>query len=588
MSAQEEPKPKPKPKRRTKKEKGEDIEKEKIQIATEVIDNLPEEKEDSNFRLRCKMLHLTYKGWLIVSEFLDFIRDKVKNKKTKGKTVELKYWSVVLEQSDSKKQYQHTHAALAFNVSPDISDCRFFDYPKNRVTFNVKEVDGEIVDLGEELKEGAPITDVIHPNFVKIINAKHWDRVMMYHKKTGVPVETNWEKDEEMEGKISIAELQNCDTDFDVITLEQEKNIPLDKTGNYITAWRAAKNIPPEEDEKDKNIEEAEEFVKNFRPWQKELYNELQAHRNDDRTIIWYLDACGASGKSKFTSVIQNIYPAIMFTSSKMNDAAYILSNYIREHRGESPECIIINLDRTTGSYGGVYTILEAFKDRMFTSGKYQSQNITLTRNPKIVVMANTPPDENTMSLDRWDIRIIGSDSYTIENRVLGSAAEALYNQDIKDGIELSGKTWSIHQFDQLIPAFELQNSCLIEYKVATIHIEKRPLTQTERAAGKITIPPFSLRRKRQVRNLTDGINQIEMIMKNRDDNDELRNLTVEEKQTNYTSIISVSIRDMTPEEKESQISFSLEKTERKRKELEEWARLQRKGPKTSSQPKTS
>ena len=132
--------------------------------------------------------------------------------------------------------------------------------------------------------------------------------------------------------------------------------------------------------------------------WQKELIQELRGDP-DERSIIWYCDRVGGSGKTALAKFIMHNLPrAMFFSGGKFSDMAHavVKSKF-------DPSTVIMNLPRT--SEGKVsYAAIEAIKDGILQSGKYEG-GWRLYPPPHVVVFANWPPDLAALSEDRWTIR---------------------------------------------------------------------------------------------------------------------------------------------------------------------------------------
>lgn len=130
--------------------------------------------------------------------------------------------------------------------------------------------------------------------------------------------------------------------------------------------------------------------------WQKEIVD-LCRTEPDDRSIYWYWDAEGNSGK---TTLIKYIITHLRATYSCAGKSADILTiadekiniyllNFVRSQEGFTP-----------------YTALEQLKDGLISDSKLKktSRNIVMN-SPHVIVFANWPPDTNKLSKDRWIIK---------------------------------------------------------------------------------------------------------------------------------------------------------------------------------------
>lgn len=155
--------------------------------------------------------------------------------------------------------------------------------------------------------------------------------------------------------------------------------------------WSSGFNLPSQEEDDTLKPE-------NFYAWQTALHAELQ-EKPDPRRITWYYDGKGGSGKTAFCKWAVQKFPSThFFSGGKFTDISYQIIKST-----SAPRLVIINLPRT--SEGKIsYGALEAIKDGLISSGKYEGGFRSFPP-PHVVVMANFRPDENALSLDRWDIR---------------------------------------------------------------------------------------------------------------------------------------------------------------------------------------
>lgn len=116
---------------------------------------------------------------------------------------------------------------------------------------------------------------------------------------------------------------------------------------------------------------------------------------NDTRTINWIYDEQGNTGKSylaKYLLATKDIY---YITGGKQNDILY-------GYNGQS--IIIYDLARTyADNLEHIYTTLENFKNGMYLSTKYETQQ-RIFNIPTILVLANFKPNKDKLSKDRWNI----------------------------------------------------------------------------------------------------------------------------------------------------------------------------------------
>ena len=113
-----------------------------------------------------------------------------------------------------------------------------------------------------------------------------------------------------------------------------------------------------------------------------------------DRKVSWIYDPKGNTGKSVFSRYMIAKYRAIRFTNAKTADIALA-------YNGE--EVVIFDFARCIN--GNVnYGAIEHLKNGMIFSSKYRSKSRIFEKSPKIIILANFPPDTTQLSEDRWDI----------------------------------------------------------------------------------------------------------------------------------------------------------------------------------------
>lgn len=127
-------------------------------------------------------------------------------------------------------------------------------------------------------------------------------------------------------------------------------------------------------------------------PWEYKL-KEIVEEDNDKRTIHWFYDPQGETGKTVNAKDLYYNHGAFYSTGGKAVDIAHAY-NY--------EPIVVFNLvasaDETTMTY--LYKVLEEFKDGIFSSGKYQSQTKAFPI-PKVIVFSNNLPNMSKMKKNR-------------------------------------------------------------------------------------------------------------------------------------------------------------------------------------------
>lgn len=142
----------------------------------------------------------------------------------------------------------------------------------------------------------------------------------------------------------------------------------------------------------------------NFKNWQRKLKEELNGDPHP-RKIIWIWESVGGVGKSAMAKHLV-IEDGALVVSGKAADVKYGIVKW-KESKGCYPTIIILDVPRSYADYVS-YQGIEEIKNGLFFSSKYESEMVVYNP-PHIVVFANTMPDRNKMSKDRWDVREIAA-----------------------------------------------------------------------------------------------------------------------------------------------------------------------------------
>lgn len=145
--------------------------------------------------------------------------------------------------------------------------------------------------------------------------------------------------------------------------------------------------------------------VDSLYPWQRDIY-ELCMTEPDDRTIYWFYDRKGATGKTALAKMLCARYGAIC-VSGKGTDCKHGIVDYIEKNK-VAPIIIIMNIPRCNIDYIS-YEAIESIKDGLFFSGKYESGQVVMNC-PHVIIFANEHPDTSKLSADRWFISNLDED----------------------------------------------------------------------------------------------------------------------------------------------------------------------------------
>lgn len=131
--------------------------------------------------------------------------------------------------------------------------------------------------------------------------------------------------------------------------------------------------------------------------WQNDIMNIVKNYA-DDRTVHWYWDPVGCTGKSSLAKhLVMNRKCCLLNGSSK--DSFCALTHYTED---DDIDIVVFDLSRSQENRVS-YTAIEGVKNGFFFSGKYESKHVIMN-SPHVIVFANFAPDVNKLSLDRWNI----------------------------------------------------------------------------------------------------------------------------------------------------------------------------------------
>lgn len=127
--------------------------------------------------------------------------------------------------------------------------------------------------------------------------------------------------------------------------------------------------------------------------WQANLAATLENEPVNDRSIKFYVDPVGGSGKTWFIrKYLSENEDAQFFSVGKRDDIAYAVD--------VTKRVFLFNIPRDNMRYLQ-YGILESIKDRLIFSPKYMSITKRLLHKPHVIVFCNEEPDVTQLSADR-------------------------------------------------------------------------------------------------------------------------------------------------------------------------------------------
>jgi len=175
---------------------------------------------------------------------------------------------------------------------------------------------------------------------------------------------------------------------------------PDGRTWSTETSWEAALYDP---------LEGKELYL-----WQKHLKEKIDAYEVDMRTIYWYWEREGNTGKSAICRHLLLTGYNLIYVYGSTKDIAYILAEKKKaaSKPSDMPSIILYDCPRTgVVNYHG----LEMIKNGMFMSGKYESSMVTMNP-PFVCVLANEPPKAGELSKDRLKVYWIDEDNEAMDD----------------------------------------------------------------------------------------------------------------------------------------------------------------------------
>lgn len=135
--------------------------------------------------------------------------------------------------------------------------------------------------------------------------------------------------------------------------------------------------------------------------WQQKVVD-LVKKEPDDRSIFWFWEPEGCQGKTALVKHMALKYDALVL-SGKANDIKCGVVDWVRKKK--PTKLFIFHFTRTMEEYIS-YEAIEAIKDGIFFSGKYES-GMCLYDSPHILIFANFEPKLTALSKDRWHVHKI-------------------------------------------------------------------------------------------------------------------------------------------------------------------------------------
>lgn len=138
-----------------------------------------------------------------------------------------------------------------------------------------------------------------------------------------------------------------------------------------------------------------------WKDWQQEIIS-LVSGDPDSRSIYWFVDTKGNTGKSFLAKYICLKYKVVI-ADGKKADVFNQIKHFMDEVDPMGPRIIILDLPRSALGYVN-YGMIEQIKNGLIYSGKYEGGQCIFFP-PHVIIFANEEPDYNQWSDDRYVVR---------------------------------------------------------------------------------------------------------------------------------------------------------------------------------------
>lgn len=136
-----------------------------------------------------------------------------------------------------------------------------------------------------------------------------------------------------------------------------------------------------------------------WKPWQTKVLNLIAENGEDTRTINWFWEQKGNTGKSFICKYIACKYDVVI-CEGKKNDIFNQVNIMLEAEK--LPKVVILDIPRTNINYIN-YGAIEQLKNGLLYSGKYEG-GVCIFPSPIVIAFANEAPDRRALSEDRWNI----------------------------------------------------------------------------------------------------------------------------------------------------------------------------------------
>lgn len=408
---------------------------EKSDLGTPSVGSLGSGKE----KLMASRYFLTYSDWLDKAQLVSFFKDLRFDEKF-----------TLISHETGKTGYKHTHVFIK----------KMGSLPR------FQRMETKVFDFTDESKN-----KIYHPFIVKITAKNHEYNVKKYILKDDKSNEgirkqilEDCSEDVAKEGK----ECKSGRSRHILPSIEQaKKDRDAVKKCHILTdalAEAASRGIMSSEakelfeiGQKERNsvVFDEKEEDKKFYPsaWQlfvlKIADTFLKHPDNMERTVYWFGETVGGTGKTMVSDYLERKYPMNVIIEDGKTEYGpmYGVIKNINSRNGAAGTYIfIINLPQSYNDTDKFYAFIENIKDGRLKSSKYGGGLVVLKHKPLIIVMANTFPRANkSLSVDRLETYEITPDCsrriiWRKEKKIIFNIDD-LYKDDLKiDDIDIYEK----------------------------------------------------------------------------------------------------------------------------------------------------
>lgn len=322
---------------------------------TDLLTDCPNISEAKEFRLQNQKFMLTYKTHLDKIDICEWIEEQICKGKKKIKFIRCAHEN---GENDEANPYPHTHILIDCGFAFQSRKARIFDYNE------------------------------IHPMIQIVRTRAHWENCLKYIAKED-PDNADLLEDT---ANLAIG-VWSCENKADALAKYVKK--PSDALGISVLY----DNRPePELDD---------EYPMPDQQWCRDVLDKIINGPKDHRSIHWIWEPIGNTCKSMFANYcMANKIAYVVNSVGGCKNFSTIVESALEQ--GWNKKCMIFDLSRDDEQHQ-IYQPLENLKNGLVTTTKYRGKSMLIGK-PHIIVLANWPPDESRMSMDRWKIRKIKRD----------------------------------------------------------------------------------------------------------------------------------------------------------------------------------